>query len=148
MIRQSVIVVVLAVLMGATGDMRAALVNDADRAEYLAACAYYDRRAQGARERDPHEFVAFLSNVCDAAQDSLDTSSDAERVRAADLLHRIVELRRTINQMNAKRSMHTGSLATRVTPAGEFLIAHRMGLMNAFDAWLDSGAELSLASYP
>jgi hypothetical protein len=39
-------------------------------------------------------------------------------------------------------------LLSRVTPSGEFLIAHRMGLMIAFDAWLDSGVEFSLASYP
>ena len=31
---------------------------------------------------------------------------------------------------------------------GEYLIARRMGLMEAVDAWVDTGAEFSLASYP
>lgn len=148
MIRQATIVVLLAVLLGATGELHAAFVSDADRTEYQAACAYYDARARGARKHDPREFVAFLGDVCAAAQASLEEGSDDQKARAADLLRRIVELRRTIDQMNAERSALTAPLLSRVTPSGEFLIAHRMGLMNAFDAWLDSGAEFSLASYP
>ena len=148
MIRQSIVVVVLAVLLGATGDLRAAFVSDADRVEYLAACAHYEARARGARKHDPREFVAFLGDVCAAAQVSLDTGSHGQQTRAADLLRRIAELRRTISQMNAERSERTAPLLSRVTPAGEFLIAHHMGLMTAFDAWLDSGADFSLASYP
>jgi hypothetical protein len=35
-----------------------------------------------------------------------------------------------------------------VSPSGEFLIAHRLGVLVAFDAWLDTGVQFSVASYP
>ena len=41
---------------------------------------------------------------------------------------------------------HGAAMPSPVTPSGEFLIAHRMGLMTAYQAWLDSGVDFSLAS--
>lgn len=146
MIRQSIIVVLMALALGATGDLRNLFVRNSDRAQYAETCAYYEARAKGARKYRPGEFVAFLGDVCAAAQSSLDEGSPPQRARAAQLLTRLVKLRHTINQINDERS--TSTRLSRVTPAGEFLIAHRMGLMVAFDAWLDSGADFSLASYP
>ncbi len=35
-----------------------------------------------------------------------------------------------------------------VSPSGEFLIAHRLGVLMAFDAWLDTGVQVSIAGYP
>jgi len=103
----------------------------------------------------PGDFVVFLAGTCGAAEASLDTGTRKQRRRAALLLSRIALLRETVGQMNAERreratgagAVETGLPAQfRVTPSGEFLIAHRMGLMIAFDAWLDSGVDFSLAS--
>jgi hypothetical protein len=79
----------------------------------------------------------------------------AEQATAALLLSRIVLLRGTIGEMSAARDLAVAGKTgvermralSRVTPSGEFLIAHRMGLMRALDAWLDTGADFSLASY-
>jgi hypothetical protein len=64
-----------------------------------------------------------------------------------------VLLRETIGRMNAERAASRANasggagvfMRFPVTLSGEFLIAHRMGLMIAFDAWLDTGVDFSLA---
>ncbi|MEM1275513.1 MAG: hypothetical protein AAGH74_03240 [Pseudomonadota bacterium] len=74
-------------------------------------------------------------------------------------LRRVLELRDTIIEMNmhrvygqtdnpfAKPKVREGDAAefTRVTDTGEFLIAHRMGVLVAYKAWLDSGTSFSIA---
>ena len=100
------------------------------------------------------------AGTCGAAEVSLDSGTPKQRARAALLLSRIALLRKTVAMMNAERAARTVMRATgtgaveaglpaqfRVTASGEFLIAHRMGLMIAYDAWLDSGVDFSLASY-
>jgi hypothetical protein len=158
------IVTAIVLMLGATGDLRRIFVRDADRVEFSEACEYYQARAGSVRRAGPGEFAAFLADACIAAEVSLDTGTPEQRGMAAMFLSRIALLRETIGQMNAERDMRAIAranaaranangrsgviLLSRVTPSGEFLIAHRMGLMIAFDAWLDSGADFSLASYP
>ena len=165
MIRPGVIVVAIAVAAGAAGaagERRQIVIGDAERAEFSQACEYYQTRSGPAQAAGPArrsatgEFVVFLAGACAAAEVSLDTGTGKQRARAAQLLSRIALLRETIGQMNADRwgraaASGTGAngaaMPSPVTPSGEFLIAHRMGLMIAFDAWLDSGVDFSLAFY-
>ncbi len=163
MIRPGVIVVAIAVAAGAAGaagERRQIVVGDAERAVFSQACEYYQTRSGQAqagpvRRSATGEFVVFLAGACAAAAVSLDTGTGKQRARAALLLSRIAQLRETIGQMNADRwaraaASGTGAtgaaMPSPVTPSGEFLIAHRMGLMIAYDAWLDSGVDFSLAS--
>jgi hypothetical protein len=161
MIRPGAIVVAIAVATGsagAAGEQRQIVVGDAERAAFSQTCEYYQVRsgqaqAGPARRSAIGEFVVFLAGACAAAEISLDTGTGKQRARAALLLSRIALLRETIGQMNADRweraaAGGTGAyMPSPVTPSGEFLIAHRMGLMIAFDAWLDSGVDFSLAFY-
>ncbi|MGR3717389.1 MAG: hypothetical protein ACU0B1_11665 [Thermohalobaculum sp.] len=167
MIRPSVIVVAIAVAAGSAGsagERRQIVIGDAERAVFSQTCEYYQTRsgqaqAGSARRSATGEFVVFLAGTCAAAQVSLATGTGKQRARAALLLLRIALLRETIGQMNADRwgraaaggngatEANEASLPSPVTPSGEFLIAHRMGLMIAYDAWLDSGVDFSLAFY-
>ena len=159
MIRPMMIVMAIALALGATGDLRQIFVHGAERENFTEACKYYHARTGPVRRPGPGEFVAFLADACTAAEISLDVGTPEQQGRAVLFLSRIALLRQTVKQMNAERDLRAIELGkatgrnpaifvTRVTPSGEFLIAHRMGLMIAFDAWLDSGAEFSLASYP
>jgi len=171
MIRPVVIVVALAVVAGAlevAGEHRMNAARHAERAIYAQTCEHYRARASGGAGAEPlrraaaGDFVAFLAGTCSAAEVSLDTGTRKQRSRSALLLSRIALLHQTIGRMNSERGARvvaraetagTAAASGRagsatmfpVTPSGEFLIAHRMGLMIAFDAWLDSGVDFSLA---
>ena len=155
MIRPGVIVVVIAVAVGAfgaVGERRQIAVRDAERAVFADTCEHYQARAGPARHGAAGDFVVFLAGTCGAAEISLDTGTRKQRARAALLLSRIALLRETVGLMNAGRweraaGADRAAMPSPVTPSGEFLIAHRMGLMAAYDAWLDSGVDFSLASY-
>ncbi len=164
MIRPGVIVVAIAVAAGAAGEAgerRQIVIGNAERAVFSQTCEYYQTRsgraqAGPARPSATGEFVVFLASICAAAEVSLETGTSEQRGRAALLLLRIALGRGTIGQMNADRwgraaasgtEANGATLPSPVTPSGEFLIAHRMGLMIAYDAWLDSGVDFSLAFY-
>ena len=107
------------------------------------------------RETAAGGFAVFLSGTCAAAEITLDAGSRMQRGRSALLLSRIVLLRETVGLMNAERWARAPAgagasgvvMPSPVTPSGEFLIGHRMGLMTAYQAWLDSGVDFSLASH-
>lgn len=155
MFRSILAVMATALVLGAAGGIRASALGEAETVGLDGACEYYKRRAGPLAEREPVSFVVFLSQTCVAARQSLDRPSPEEREAAELLLSRIAQLHRTVSEMNAERDLAVSGLTgvdrmralSRVTPTGEFLIAHRMGLMRAFDAWLDTGAEFSLASF-
>lgn len=117
------------------------------------ACAYYDMRARAARMTAPGEFIVFLADACAAAAQTLADGTPEQRGRSALLLARIALLRRTVAAMNAERATasagrYEAGQYVPVSPSGEFLIAHRLGVLVAFDAWLDTGVQFSVASYP
>ena len=161
MIRPVTIVMAIAIIVGAVGtvgERRHGVVRDAERVAFSETCEHYRVRAGPARHGAAGDFVVFLAGICGAAEVSLDTGTSKQRARAALLLSRIALLHETVGQMNAERSVRAAARANaigatrlptlyRVTPSGEFLIAHRMGLMIAFDAWLDTGVYFSLALY-
>lgn len=154
MIRLVVTTLAGVLAFAAVADLRTAPVDEAERTAFAEACRYYDVRAQAVPADHSREFVAFLSDACTAAEVLLESGSPAQRARSALLLSRIALLRRTVSGMNAERAGRAAANPYRVegyvpvSPSGEFLIAHRLGVMLAFDAWLDTGVQFSIASYP
>ena len=154
MIRPSVILVAIAVAAGAAAGLHQTGVGETERAMFSETCDYYRVRAASVRQTAAGGFAVFLSGTCAAAEMTLDTGTRMQRGRSALLLSRIVLLRETVGLMNADRwartPLSTGGtgavMPSPVTPSGEFLIGHRMGLMTAYEAWLDSGVDFSLAS--
>jgi hypothetical protein len=171
MIRRAILFGVLALVVGMTGDLRLLYTHASERTAFSDTCRYYQTRAKSARRAKPGEFVVFLADACVAAEFSLDNGTRLQKQRSVLLLSRIMILRETVGQMNAERTIsasahiaatlstnvasgNTASIATPirfsmvnpVSPAGEFLIAHRLGVMLAYDAWLDSGVTLPLGS--
>lgn len=138
----------------AVADLREPPVSEPQRAAFAEACTYYQKRAQIRPDRGAGDFVAFLSEACATAEDLLEAGTPEQRARSALLLSRIALLRRTIARMNAERA--AGAAADPagaagylpVSPSGEFLIAHRLGVLLVFDVWLDTGVPFSIASYP
>jgi len=155
MFRGAVVMLISALLFGAMDEMRRPVLAPEDQAAVEAACSHYRQRAAPQDAERAVGFTGFLAQTCFSAWESIETAETTEREAARQLLSRIVLLHQTVEQMNADRARaavrKTGyerALAAQpVTPTGEFLIAHNMGLMRAFDVWLDTGAEFSLASY-
>lgn len=153
MIRPLVSLVAGALAFAAAADLHETPFNDEERAAMAEACAYYDMRARAARMTEPSEFVVFLADACAAAEQTLADGTPEQRGRSALLLARIALLRRTVAAMNAERATDSAGRNRAgqyvpVSPSGEFLIAHRLGVLVAFDAWLDTGVQFSVASYP
>lgn len=89
-----------------------------------------------------------LADGCTAAVATLEGGPVADRYRALAFLSRLSDLRQTVIRMNVERvygekphrfampQTATGALASfgSVSEAGEYLIAHRMGLVAALEA--------------
>jgi hypothetical protein len=154
MIRPATVLLAIALAFGLPGGSGVSVHTDSERASFASACEYYRLRGQPDRAHGAREFQnfdAFLADACAAALNSLDAGTANQRRHAELLLSRIVLLRKTVDQMNADRAASSDYRMQdrpRVTGTGEFLIAHRMGLLIIYDAWLDTGVEVSLASYP
>lgn len=129
----------------ALADLREPPVSEAERAAFADACRHYEARAEAVPAGRSGEFAGFLAEACSAAETLLETGAPEQRWHSALLLWRVAELRRTVAEMNADRARQ-GALP--VSPSGEFLIAHRLGVLLAFDAWVETGARISVASYP
>jgi len=145
MIRAAACAVFVAAILGASGAWHNAKVSDAERARVADACRQYHLRAGTAGEGRDAGFETALAAACDNAGPELDGGSSARRRAAARLLRRIANLHETVAQMNAERA-RSGSVP--VTATGEFLIAHRLGVVSALEVWLDTGPGFSLASHP
>ena len=155
MSRVTVLAVVLALVLGAVSGLRTPAAGSIASPASEAACEYYHLRARPEPREQPLSFADFLAETCVAARRSLDTGASDQQAAALRLLDRIGELHSMVTEMNADRDAAVAGLTgvtrmlrlTRVTPTGEFLIAHRMGLLREFEAWLDTGADFSLALY-
>lgn len=145
-------------LLGA-GNVHAAGPSEAERFGYSKACNHYINRAKFKPRGAGASFVVTLADSCQPALKSLKSARGPERAAAADYLSRLVVLRDTVIDMNMERAF--GKTYTRwtrmksrrddqvgptpqVSQTGEFLIAHRMGLLQAYKAWLDTGPKLAL----
>lgn len=172
MIRPAFILGAIVLVLGMTGDLRMIVDRDSERAIFAKSCTYYQLRAKSARITRPGEFVVFLADACTAAEEVLNSGNRKQRNRAALLLSRIVDLRDTVYRINAERTIGVAArriaslntsiasgttprlsnmtrsvIVNPVSPTGEFLIAHRMGVMIAYDALLDSGVTISQNTY-
>lgn len=127
---------------------------------YANACNHYVNRAFFKPRDGQPEFVVTLADGCLAAQTSLGANAPHERVAAAAFLSRLVELRDTIIDMNMERVFgkdynkytripsnkdERSEPVPRVSMYGEYLIAHQMGLIAAYNAWLDTGPKIAMA---
>ncbi|MEM9144889.1 MAG: hypothetical protein AAGC57_01735 [Pseudomonadota bacterium] len=124
-------------------------VPEATLNTYAKACFTYENRARFRARNGPTSFVVAMADGCLAAQRSLDAEGGAERRSAIAYLDRLVDLRNTVIAINmdriyganaspfAKPIAGEGRLMAMggVSESGEFLIAHRMGLLEAFDDW-------------
>jgi hypothetical protein len=151
--------VILLLSMLLTGGAGAAPAEPGPTADHLAACKHYENRARFKSRTGPVEFVTMLAEACRAAQRSLAAPDGPERAAARVFLDRLVELRDVVVGLITRRAALPGpgpddrfagghgglKQIPGVSAAGEFLIAHRIGLVSALDDWLDSGAEFSLA---
>lgn len=139
--------VALALLGG--GDWPGPQISEERRALWERACATYENRARFLPRAGTVEFVVAMAEGCRVAQESLATAGPAGRRKAAVYLDRLLELRDTLIAMNTERLYgrdpsprarpRTGGGPMRqlagVSRTGEVLIAHRMGLLEAFDSW-------------
>lgn len=123
-------------------------VSEAERAAFAGACDYYDARSAAEDGTPAGTFTAFLAETCARAEGLLESGTPEQRARSALLLDRITELRRTIASMNMIRASSGARGYVPVSPSGEFLIAHRLGVFLAFDVWVDTGVPFSVAAYP
>lgn len=145
MIRSALSLGLGALAFAALADLREPPVSEAERAAFAEACGHYEARAEALPAGRSGEFAGFLAEACGVAETLLETGAPEQRWRSALLLWRVTELRRTVAEMNADRARQ-GALP--VGPSGEFLIAHRLGVLLAFDAWVETGARIPVASYP
>lgn len=127
-------------------------------------CNHYQNRARFLAREGEIEFVVLLADACSAAERSLESPNAHERSAAELFLQKVVDLRDTLVDLNMRRVY--GDAATpmaqpksadgtsrrgraieisHVGKWGEYLIAHRMGLISAYDVWLDSGTDFSIA---
>lgn len=150
----------LVVVLGAGELTQAKSKIDPAPDAHASACHHYQNRARFKSRQAPYEFVTLLAEACSAAQQSMTAASANERATAKQFLDRLLILRDTVVAMNMDRVYgpdpapaakprrtygRVGSIP-KVSSTGEYLIARSLGVMVAYDAWLDSGAEFSLAS--
>jgi len=154
MIRAAVCASVLVLLLVATDFWRPPLVTEAERERFADVCGAIAARPEAeaapgaesaaAKGGEP-AFPALLAGACRGAMAELDAGSRSHRIAAVRLLLRLTRLQETVSEMNADRAVRG---AAPVTVTGEYLIAHRIGVVSALDVWLDSAPGFSLASHP
>ena len=151
----------LIVILSPWGDTQRGLMAPAERAELRAICKHYVNRARFMPRDRQQEFVATLADGCESAQASVDRGQVDERLAAMQFLMRLKDLRDTIIDMNMTRvfgdtytpwtriSYGAGAKVEdvrKVSAAGEYLIAHRMGLIDAYNSWLDTAPSMAFVS--
>ncbi len=134
--------------------------SENDRLRYSKACNHYVNRARFTPRGDANDFFATLADGCTDAEIALGAQSAPKRRAAAAFLGNLAELRDIVVQINMERMFgadwnryskpKNGAKARtetlgQVSRTGEYLIAHRMGLIAAFKAWKISDRDVSLA---
>ena len=105
-------------------------------------CTYFGNRAFGVQGTERIEWLTLLAESCHQALRRAEPTSTS---LSADMLYleRLSELRTTIIDMNVDRFRDRrapGALRTRrtVTASGEYLIAQRIGVMAAYNSWVEA----------
>lgn len=131
------------------------------RVQLASVCKHFVNRARFMARGEDQEFVVTLADACVDAQRSLDSGEGREQQAAADFLTLLKTLRDTVIDMNMTRVFGDNftpftrigygakgktEAVRRVSQSGEYLIAHRMGVLRAYRAWLDTDPRLALLS--
>lgn len=148
------------VAAGLAGPAPAQLPVASMDAPALAACHHYDNRARfKAREGDV-EFVAVLADACAAARAALtrEGGATAQGAAAERFLSLLGQGRATIVAIDRERMALAGETGAGrdvavefrrhrrlVSTTGEFLILRQVGVFAAMRAWVDAGADFTLA---
>lgn len=152
--------IALPLSVGAAGAKDLPSPTEAELARYAKACNHYVNRTRFTPRDDQPDFFVTLADGCQNAQVALRTKSIPKRAAATAFLGRLADLRDTILTINMdrlfgsnwtrysrpkdKNTARTESLG-QVSHTGEYLIAHRMGLIAALNAWTISDRDVSLA---
>ena len=159
--RTWVVILALNFLLGLSADTPAQQLSLDVRANLAGICKHYVNRARFLDRGGDQALVVTLADGCQDAQASLTAAGNAEREAAAVFLTRLSNLRNTVIDMNMVRVFGTeytpfsrigyGNSARtetvrKVSDTGEYLIAYRMGLLQAYRAWLDTGPRMALVS--
>lgn len=104
---------------------------------YAATCTHYRTRLQTSRGEEETLLLEQLAQSCDRALARLtrDDSPDPVRGRAAGYLDRLARFKATIVTMNMRRMLDGQRTSRRVSGAGQYLIARRMGVLDAMRPW-------------
>ena len=128
---------------------------------YTSACKHYVNRARFLARDAQADFITQFADGCEAALMDLKSGTPKAQSAAAAFLSGLADLRGTIIDINmtrlfgAKRTPFSQPLKgntartealRKVSGTGEYLIAHRMGLIEAYTTWLDTVPHVSLAS--
>lgn len=149
-------VVLGAMVAGATLTLAAPASRAAPEGEVAVAetCTHYANRARFMPRRGRVDFVVILAEGCLAAHRSLTARDPQERRAAQDFLVTLVRLRATIIGMNMDKLTRPRPGAGQrgrvrrlgaVSRSGEFLIAHRMGLIRDLERWRRHAPGFSIA---
>ncbi|MEM7189014.1 MAG: hypothetical protein AAF439_05330 [Pseudomonadota bacterium] len=147
-------------MLGISDGPRGAL-SLADHGAVAKVCKHYVNRARFKPRSAQPEFVVILADGCVAAQRSMAEGGYKQRQAAAGFLLQLSALQRTIIDMNMVRVFGVDDAPhaqiaynargqaqpiRRVSPTGEYLIAHRMGLLTAYATWVGTGADITIAA--
>ena len=146
---------VAAAVLLTVGERPASAAEAQSAAPHAETCRHYVNRARFMPRTGPVDFVVALAEGCRAARGSLASGEAEERAAAARFLSALSRLRATVIAMNMemlsgeRRAAPGGQTRLRavrsVSRSGEFLIAHRMGLLRDFDRWRALAPGFSLA---
>lgn len=160
MTSRSLLILALITMLFASADSLPRIPSG-QLAAYSSGCKHYVNRARFLQRGTGAEFIVLLADSCEQAQVDLNHGSYGERRAALVYLSRLLDLRDTVIDMNMSRLFgddytpftrlkHGVGSKTEAVPkvssAGEYLIAHRMGLLDAYRAWLDTHPPVRLAS--
>jgi hypothetical protein len=98
-------------------------------------CGYFEVRSERLSRSKDRAWLPPLAESCRTALENLRT--DPGNMTDTTYLERLTELRSVVIDMNVSRFAKRNSARTRttVTPSGEYLIAHYLGVMDAYHNW-------------
>ncbi len=128
-------------------------------------CGHYAQRAKSTAMGGNAEFIADMADGCVSALASLREGGPGERMAAAAFLIRLGRLQDLITDMGLVRDFGDGDrsgpaahqadvfptgvdsrhVAGKVSAVGEYLIAHQIGLLAAYNTWLDNAPTVAMA---
>ena len=155
---RSAVLSAIALGLALGGDWPGPMPRDAELLRYDKTCHTYQNRARFLPREGALDFVTVMAQGCTAARATLETGSVRERSAAVGFLDRLAGLRETVIAMNTERFFGKDAgpraepasdpgvmrLPYEVSEAGEVLIAHRMGLIAAFDTWRAEAGDIAL----